>query len=281
MKTHRPKKRFGQNFLKDHYYLNLIASALNLKPEDHVVEIGPGQGALTNLLANKVAHYDAIEIDRDLAAYLEEKFKSLKHFDLYVDDVLKFDFKKIYRGKPFRVIGNLPYNISSPLLFHLLQCHYCVPLTNKFSKNDTNRPEHFGLKGEEYIQDMHFMLQLEVVNRLTAQANTKDYGRLTVMTQYFCENTLLFIVPPSAFSPSPKVQSAFIQMIPRKTLIKVKDMSVFSHIVKEAFTYRRKTLGNSLKRFITSGTLQALNIDPKRRAETLTLEEFVNIANTL
>src|SRR3989339_1923181 len=213
MIKHFPKKRFGQNFLNDPYYLSLITSSLNIKPEDHVVEIGPGQGALTQLIAPFVSHYDAVEIDRDLLPSLEEKFKSFSPFHLHAEDALKFNFQKIYQGKPLRIIGNLPYNISSPLLFHLLNYR-------------------------EIIYDMHFMLQLEVVNRLVAKPHTKDYGRLSVMTQYFCENNLLFTVPPGAFSPPPKVHSAFVRMVPHASLIPVKNMSVFTELVKEAFTHR-------------------------------------------
>ena len=252
-----PKKRFGQNFLTDFHYLKRLVSLLRLKKNDHIVEIGPGKGALTQHALPLVFRYDAIEIDRDLVPFLEKNFGHFLTFFLHNVDALKFNFTNLHLGQPMRLIGNLPYNISSPLLFHL------------FSAN-------------HLIQDMHFMLQFEVAKRIVAKPNTSEYGRLSVMTQYFCHTKLLLKVPSEAFTPKPKVLSAFVLLIPKaKQMMNAQNEAVLSAVVKEAFTYRRKTLGNSLKKYISTNQLTALEIDSMRRAQTLSVDEFVKIANSI
>ena len=256
-KRYLAKKRFGQNFLTNLQYLERLTRELSLDKRDHIVEIGPGKGALTQYVLPKVGYYDAIEIDRNLIPLLEKKFHPLQQFHLHVKDALKFDFSALYQKKPLRLIGNLPYNISSPLLFHVFQFN---PL----------------------IKDMHFMLQREVAERITAKTHTSQYGRLSVMAQYFCDIQLLLLVPPEAFSPKPKVFSAFCRFIPKsKTLLNAKNEIIFAKIVKEAFNYRRKVLGNSLKKYITLDQLKSLGINPTRRAETLSVDEFVKLSNAM
>jgi len=256
-KKHFSKKRFGQNFLTDFNYLDRLTPALHLSKSDHVVEIGPGKGALTQYVLPHVSYYEAIEIDRDLILRLEKKFAHHSQFHLHVGDALKFDFETLCQKKQMRLIGNLPYNISSPLLFHLFKFNHL-------------------------IKDMHFMLQREVAHRITAKTHTSQYGRLSVMTQYFCDVEFLLSVPPEAFTPKPKVFSAFCRFIPKpKEMLNAKNEIIFAKIVKEAFTYRRKVLANSLKKYITFDTLELLGINPTRRAETLSVDEFVQISNTM
>jgi 16S rRNA (adenine1518-N6/adenine1519-N6)-dimethyltransferase len=252
------KKRFGQNFLIDLHYVNRLIASVELKKNDHIIEIGPGKGALTQYILPAVERYDAIEIDRDLVPILEKKFAHYPSFHLHCADALKFNFTKLHHKKPMRFIGNLPYNISSPLLFYLL------------------------LHTNTLTQDMHFMLQREVAERITAKAHTSQYGRLSVMTQYFCFVELLFSVPKEAFKPRPKVFSAFCRFIPKPLeMLTAKNHDVFANIVKEAFTYRRKVLANSLKKYVDSDTLRSLGINPIRRAETLSVDEFVKISNAI
>ena len=256
-KRYAAKKRFGQNFLTDSYYLERLVAELCLHQDDHVVEIGPGKGALTQYVLPKVSAYSAIEIDRDLIPLLKKKFHAQPKFHLYVADALKFNFSTLYQTTPLHFIGNLPYNIASPLLFHLFKFN---PL----------------------IETMHFMLQREVAERITAEIKTPQYGRLSVMAQYFCNIELLLSVPPKAFSPKPKVFSAFCRFIPKqKTMLTANNERIFADIVKEAFTYRRKILGNSLKKYITFDELELLGINPMRRAETLSVNEFIKLSNTI
>ena len=248
------RKRFGQHFLQDPATLHHIVRAIAPRPSDHVVEIGPGRAALTQLLLPHVKQLDVIEIDRDLVAYLQQTFHEQKNLIIHAGDVLSFDFTALADHTPLRIVGNLPYNISTPLLFKLFPCI-------------------------ERIQDMHFMLQKEVVERLTAPVGNHHYGRLSVMSQYFCDNALLFIVPPEAFSPSPAVDSAFIRMIPHTPTLIANDLSTLSLVVREAFNYRRKTLSNGLKKIIPSDLLVSLNIDPHQRPQQLKVEDFVKISN--
>ncbi len=257
--AHRPRKRFGQNFLCDPNVIQNIINAFALLPEDKVIEIGPGLGALTQPLLKQVKHLDVIEIDRDLAHQLKINVGETSALTIYPEDILKFDLNTIANQYPpltkFRIIGNLPYNISTPLLFHLL----------KFS---------------HLIEDMFFMLQKEVVARLSGQPHHKDYGRLSIMAQYHFTVKPLFIVPPSAFHPSPKVQSQVVQLIPhRKSPYAATNLALLQNITRTAFNQRRKTLLNALKPYLELEEFIHLNINPKLRPEALSIEDFVNISH--
>jgi len=255
--THTPRKRFGQNFLHDHNIIYNILSSLQAKPDQHWVEIGPGQGALTEPLSKMGLRLDVVELDRDLVAILIEKFK---HSDLKIHsgDALRFDFSALaIENEKLRIIGNLPYNISTPLMFHLLDNASC-------------------------IEDMHFMLQKEVVDRICAMPGSKKYGRLSVMMQYHCATELLFDVPPESFDPTPKVMSAIVRLVPHQSPpVQVNDMVKFNTVVTHAFSQRRKTLRNSLKKIIDENAIIDLNIDPTSRAEVLTLDDFARLSNLL
>lgn len=257
MKPHHPRKRFGQHFLTDASVLHEIMRSIALTPTDRVVEIGPGQGALTQYLLSEISHIDAVELDRDLIVYLREKYDSAR-LTVHAADALDFDYSTLSNtSSDLRIVGNLPYNISTPLLFKL------------FSEIDS-------------IQDMHFMLQNEVVLRLTAETDSADYGRLSVMSQYFCENTYLFIVPPEAFNPPPKVESAIVRLTPRKNYpLNKKQFDLFSTLVKEAFTYRRKKLSNGLQRFISPAQLTALQISADARPQEITVSDFIRITQAI
>jgi 16S rRNA (adenine1518-N6/adenine1519-N6)-dimethyltransferase len=251
------KKRFGQNFLTDKHYQQQLIKFLRLEHNDHIVEIGPGRGALTAYILPQVKRYDAVEIDRDLIGILNTAFSQQANFFLHHADALRFCFDQLYQDQFLRVVGNLPYNIASPLLFHLFQWN-------------------------RYVEDMHFMLQKEVALRVIAQPSKPSYGRLSVMTQYYCDAKLLMTVPADAFTPAPKVTSAFIQLIPKPVAsLPAADARLFAQVVKEAFTYRRKTLSNSLKKYVDADTFRILNIDSMRRAETLSLNEFIQITNAI
>lgn len=255
---HLPRKRFGQHFLKDPIILQKIIAAIHPQKKDTILEIGPGQGALTDFLINECAKLILVEIDRDLAASLQNKYAPSENFKIYQLDALQFDFSTLeIKNNSLRVIGNLPYKISTPLLFHL------------FAQI-------------EFIEDMHFMLQKEVVLRLTAPIGSPNYGRLSLMTRFFCDNTSLFNAPPNAFTPPPQVESAFVRLIPQKTAIEtVKDFNQFSAVVKEAFTYRRKTIANALKKLIPNEKWNIIGINPQSRPQELTVEDFVEISNSL
>ena len=249
----RARKRFGQNFLTDQNLIQKIVRSVNPKPDDHVIEIGPGHGALTELILKTGCHLDVIEIDRDLIAELGNKHPQLNIFD---SDVLKFDFSKIERKGPLRIVGNLPYNISTPLLFKLF-------------------------KEVSDVKDMHFMLQLEVVNRMTAEHSSKDYGRLSIMSQYYCNNRKLFHVPPEAFIPRPKVTSAIVRLMPKGDEKIHTDITILEAIVLQAFSQRRKTIRNALGAFLDETDLSNLELDPKLRPENLSLDVFAGIASYL
>jgi 16S rRNA (adenine1518-N6/adenine1519-N6)-dimethyltransferase len=253
---HRARKRFGQNFLTDSGIIHSIGRAVGASVNDHLVEIGPGKGALTAELIGSAGHMDAVELDRDLIPLLEQQFGQHENFTLHQGDALKFDFGALKRdGKPLRIVGNLPYNISTPLIFHLLS-------------------------QQSLIDDMHFMLQREVVQRLAASPGKKSYGRLSVMAQYYCEIDSLFDVPPEAFSPQPKVQSAVVRLTPYPQPPHPADnIDTLQQVLKLAFGQRRKTLRNTLKNFIAPEQLEALGIDPRARPETLSVAEFVAISN--
>lgn len=245
---HRPRKRFGQHFLHDPRVLARIVDALRLSDQDCVVEIGPGEGALTRLLLERVKQLNVVEIDRDLAARLSDE-----RITVHQADALEFDFARFPAG--MRVVGNLPYNISTPLLFHLLDQAEC-------------------------IQDMLFMLQKEVVDRLAAEPGGADYGRLSVMVQWRCHVERLFSVPASAFSPPPQVESAVVRLTPyRQAPVVVDDANRFQQIVLAAFAQRRKVLRNSVGGLVRPELFERAGIDPTRRAETLSLAEFATLAN--
>jgi len=248
-----PRKRFGQNFLHDQNIINKIVSAIAPRPDDAMIEIGPGRGALTFPILDVVEQLDVIEVDRDLIQWWQEK--SIEKLTIHAVDVLEVDLCALKKDKSLRIIGNLPYNISTPLLFHLFQHLDC-------------------------ISDMHFMLQKEVVERMVAQPGSKTYGRLSVMTQFYCQAQLLFSVSRHAFNPPPKVESAIVQLVPNPEHIKI-DADRLGQVVKQAFSQRRKTIRNCLKNWFSTEQLEALNIDPTARPETLDLESFIRLAEAL
>ncbi len=255
---HKARKRFGQNFLHDPQVIDKIVRAIHPKPQDHLVEIGPGQGAITDQLLTTAGQLDAVELDRDLVKLLENRYGNYSGFRLHSADALKFDFCKLAdAGEKLRVIGNLPYNISTPLLFHLLENNQC-------------------------IQDMHFMLQKEVVERMVAGPGSKTYGRLSVMLQAVCKVQMLFPIGPGAFQPAPKVESAFVRLIPHeKPPFPIDDPALFAKVVTQAFSQRRKTLRNTLKGLISEEVMQNCGIDPSIRAEQLSVKEFACLGNAL
>lgn len=255
---HRPRKRFGQHFLHDSSVIQRIISSLRLKPQDRVVEIGPGLGALTRQLLPAVGRLEVIEVDREVIPRLVENCAGLGELIVHQADALRFDLASLEpTARSLRIVGNLPYNISTPLLFHLLS-------------------------QIQFIQDMHFMLQKEVVDRMVALPDTEAYGRLSVMVQYYCQTESLFNVKPGAFTPPPKVDSAVIRLVPHHTPPFIAhDLKLFADVVRLAFNQRRKTLRNCLRTVITSEQLQALAIDPGLRAERLGVAEYVKIANYL
>jgi len=254
MHGHRPRKRFGQNFLADPHYVARIVAAIEPQPGDAIVEIGPGLGALTDALVARAGTIDAIEIDRDLAARLRERFAS-ERLRLHEADALAFDFAKL--SGELRVVGNLPYNISSPLLFHLASY-------------------------ESRLRDIHVMLQREVVARMTAKPATADYGRLTVMLQARFLVTRLFTVPPGAFRPAPSVESAVARLVPlREARPTIADAALFARVVAAAFGQRRKTLRNALAPIAGEAELRAAAVDPGARGETLSVADFVRLGNAL
>lgn len=251
--NHRPRKRFGQHFLHDPGVLARIVAAFDPKLTDHVVEIGPGRGALTRRLAGKVGALAVIEIDRDLAAALRSTFTPAQ-ITIHEADALGFDLCALAGHRKLRLLGNLPYNISTPLLFRLLDQLRC-------------------------IEDMLFMLQKEVVARMAAGPGGKDYGRLSVMIQWRLRVERLFDVDPGAFAPPPKVDSSVVRLTPHeRPPIEIRDPARFAAIVQSAFARRRKTLRNSLKGLIPPEAMQAVGIDPSRRAETLNLDEFAALS---
>ncbi len=254
---HQARKRFGQNFLEDQSVIDRIIQSIHPTPGDSLVEIGPGLGALTErLLEETSGKLDVVELDRDLIPILRTKFFNHEGFSIHEGDALKFDFNTLVKDKkPLRIVGNLPYNISTPLIFHLLAL------------------------GKQ-VQDMHFMLQKEVVQRLSAQANEKHYGRLGIMAQFQCTVDYLFDVPPTAFNPPPKVDSAIVRLTPRANpLFAIKNQQDLETLVRTAFSQRRKTLRNTLKPLLTAEDIQAIGIDPTARPETVTLEGFALLAN--
>ena len=251
---HKTKKRFGQNFLVDERIIADIVRAIRPERSDNMVEIGPGLGALTRPLLQHLEHLHVVEIDRDIIARLKADYPQDK-LAIHEGDALKFDLTQL--PSPLRIVGNLPYNISSPLLFHFA--------------------DYAG-----HITDMHFMLQDEVVERMVALPSTPQYGRLSVMLQYRFYMEKLLDVPPQSFRPAPKVNSAVVRMIPlRRDQWPVRDERIFSKIVMAAFGQRRKTLRNTLKAYLSEADFAQLDIDAQLRAENLGVEEFARIANRL
>ena len=241
---HQARKRFGQNFLHDQRVIAKIVRSVNPRPGQNILEIGPGLAALTSPLIGECDALTVVELDRDLAAGLPGRVPHPERLTIIEADAL-------------RVVGNLPYNISTPLLFHLLE---------------------FGGK----VQDMHFMLQKEVVDRITALPNTKEYGRLSVMIQYFCKPTFLFEVPPGSFNPPPKVTSAVFRLEPYADKpIVAKNEKALARLVSHVFTQRRKTLRNSLKGMLVEDGFEKAGVDPMARPETLTLEQFVALSDQM
>jgi 16S rRNA (adenine1518-N6/adenine1519-N6)-dimethyltransferase len=254
MQGHQPRKRFGQNFLADAHYVRRIIDAIEPHPGERLVEIGPGLAALTRPLIERGGHVHAVEIDRDLAARLGSEFAPNK-LTLHVADALDFDFATL--GSELRVIGNLPYNISSPLLFHLA---------------------HF----DALLADVHVMLQKEVVDRMTALPATPQYGRLTVMLQALFRIARLFTVPAGAFRPVPKVDSSVVRLVPlREAKPAITDVPSFARVVAAAFGQRRKTMRNALSTICDEAALESAGIDPGVRGETLSVADFVRLANAL
>ncbi|KZY30821.1 MULTISPECIES: 16S rRNA (adenine(1518)-N(6)/adenine(1519)-N(6))-dimethyltransferase RsmA [unclassified Oleiphilus] len=254
---HQARKRFGQNFLHDDAVISRIISGINPQPDDRLVEIGPGLGALTEpLLEASEGNLQVVELDRDLIPILRTKFFNYPDFVIHESDALKFDFDQLADDEhKLRIVGNLPYNISTPLIFHLLES-----ITN--------------------LKDMHFMLQKEVVERMAAAPSTSHYGRLGIMTQYYCRVQPLFIVGPESFDPAPKVESAIVRLVPHATLpYPVESVERLQHIVRTAFTKRRKTLRNALSGAVEPEALEDLNIDAGLRPENLTVEQFTQLAN--
>ena len=258
--SHRARKRFGQNFLHDQSIIDRIIKSVNPKAEDHLLEIGPGQGALTSRLASVGAQLDCIELDRDLVDHLSNEYQQQDHVCIHQQDILKVDLQQIAESggnKKLRIIGNLPYNISTPVLFHLLKNH-------------------------SLIKDMVFMLQLEVVQRMSAGVGDKNYGRLGIMLQYYCEVEHLFNVPSTAFTPQPKVNSAIVRLTPHeKPPIQAKDVECLQTVIRTAFNQRRKTLRNSMKTLLSAEQLSSLSLDSKLRPENLSLADFVLIADSI
>ncbi|HYO28106.1 MAG TPA: 16S rRNA (adenine(1518)-N(6)/adenine(1519)-N(6))-dimethyltransferase RsmA [Azonexus sp.] len=251
---HIPRRRFGQNFLVDSGIINAIVSAIDPQRGDTVVEIGPGLGAITEPLLARLDHLHVVEIDRDLIARLKKQHPPAR-MTIHEGDALAFNFASI--GNDLRLVGNLPYNISTPLLFHLA--------------------EYVGI-----VRDMHFMLQKEVVERMVALPGESDFSRISVMLQYRFHLEWLIDVPPESFDPPPKVQSAVVRLIPREASeLHAKSQEKLSQVVQTAFSQRRKMLRNTLKGTLSDAGFSELGIDPTRRAEDLTVDDYVRIANHL
>ncbi len=260
MKTHqghRARKRFGQNFLHDASVIQRIIDSINPKPGDNIVEIGPGLGALTEQLFQAAGLLNVVELDRDLVERLQHRYVDEQNFHIHSADALKFDFSALAAEKNLRVVGNLPYNISTPLLFHLMDQIDC-------------------------ITDIHCMLQKEVVNRICAKPGEKNYGRLSIMIQLYCQPQQLFTVDSAAFQPPPKVESAILRLTPHlQPPITIKDKTQFAQLVSQAFNQRRKTLRNSLKEWLSAEEIEACGIQATARPETLELAEFARMSDAI
>lgn len=260
---HTARKRFGQNFLHDESIIDGIVTAIAPVDGQNLVEIGPGLGALTELVCEYVSRLSVIELDRDLAKRLRKHPFIGNKLNIFEQDAMQFDFTTLVKSQSehtstidkLRIFGNLPYNISTPLLFHLFQF-------------------------TDYIEDMYFMLQKEVVERLAASPGGKAYGKLSVMAQFYCQITPVLHVPASAFKPAPKVESAVVRLSPYQTRPTPLEHPVhLQKVCTAAFNQRRKTIRNSLKDILSSDAIEAVGIDPSARAEVLSLKEFVLLAN--
>jgi len=252
--THQARKRFGQNFLQDQSVIERMLGFLRLHAADPVIEVGPGLGALTVPLLAQLDQLTVIEIDRDLIERLQAR--QLPGLIIHSGDVLKFDFSELFEGERLRIVGNLPYNIGTPLLLRLLDAH-------------------------DLIKDIHVMLQKEVVDRLDARTNTRAYGRLSVMMQSVFDIEPLFTVPPEAFSPAPKVQSAIVRLLPKANVPEKRTIAALESTTRLAFANKRKTLRNNLKGHLDEAALSAMGINPQARAETLELDAFHRLAKRL
>ena len=253
----RARKRFGQHFLQDKTIIEKMIRSIHPMRSDNLLEIGPGLGALTFVLLPFLDKLDVVEFDRDLIPTLEQKSQGMGQLRIHQADALSFNFAALNEAShSLRVVGNLPYNISTPLLFHLLtQLHA--------------------------IKDMHFMLQKEVVDRIAAVPGSRVYGRLSVMIQYHCDAQILFEVPPQAFHPIPRVMSAVLRLLPREPQVVAKDLTLFAEVVRLAFNQRRKMLQNSLAPLCSLQAIQALDINPQARPEQIAVDAFVRISNSL
>ncbi len=256
---HTPKKRFGQNFLNDHNIIDNIVQSINPQPNENLVEIGPGQAAITLPVLSQATKLTAIELDKTLIEPLQRKCSYAGDLSLIQHDALKFDFSSLITtpNEQLRVFGNLPYNISTPLIFHLL------------SFNNT-------------ISDMHFMLQKEVVDRMSAPPGSKIFGRLSIMVQYHCQVSQLFDISRHSFTPPPKVESSFVRLVPHITKPFIaENIDLFAKTVLLAFNARRKTIRNGLKTITTPDIIESCNISSSIRPEQLSVKDFVNIANAI
>jgi len=255
---HLARKRFGQNFLTDTSVIDRIIHSINLHEDDRLVEIGPGLGALTCPLLSITGKLDVIELDRDIIPKLRLNCGLKGTLNIHNCDVLKFDFAElIENNEQLRIVGNLPYNISTPIIFHLV----------KYARQ---------------IKDMYFMLQKEVVERLAAKPGSSNYSRLSVMSQYHFKISPLFLVPPESFNPRPKVDSAIVCLQPYNTKpVNVEDEKAFASLVTQAFSQRRKTIRNVLKKICTPEQLEAAGIDPGQRPQEFNLQQFADLSNIL
>ncbi|KZN13516.1 16S rRNA (adenine(1518)-N(6)/adenine(1519)-N(6))-dimethyltransferase RsmA [Marinomonas sp. TW1] len=258
VQPHKARKRFGQNFLHDHGVIRRIVACIAPKKGQRIVEIGPGKGALTEGIISVTERMDVVELDRDLIPILKVNLFRYPELTVHEADAMKFDFSSLVQdNETIRVVGNLPYNISTPLIFHLLS-------------------------QASSITDMHFMLQKEVVDRLASRPGDNLYGRLSVMAQYYCAVDSLFVVGPESFDPAPKVDSAIVRMTPYKTLpYATTDVKKLEDVVRIGFQQRRKTLRNNYKGVLDQDDFAHLGIDPSLRPERLDVKEFVAIANYL
>jgi 16S rRNA (adenine1518-N6/adenine1519-N6)-dimethyltransferase len=254
---HRARKRFGQNFLVDEQVIDRIVAAIDPRPGELLIEIGPGHGALTGPLLESGATVHVLEIDRDLAAELQATAARQPRLTVHSGDALQVNTGDIAATRPYRLVGNLPYNISTPLLFHVL--------------------------GQRHLpRDMHFMLQSEVVDRISAPPGGRDYGRLSVMCRNHCEITPLFAIEPGSFRPRPRVQSRLIRMVPRPATRSGPGLeSALDQVVRAAFAKRRKTLRNGLRGLLGEHEIESLGIDPGLRPEQVDLDQFIALARVL
>ncbi|MEE2024111.1 MULTISPECIES: 16S rRNA (adenine(1518)-N(6)/adenine(1519)-N(6))-dimethyltransferase RsmA [Alkalimonas] len=255
---HKARKRFGQNFLHDPVVIERIVKAIRPQPGETLIEIGPGLGAITEPVAERTDRLTVIELDRDLAARLQQHPTLADKLTIIQTDAMKFDFSTLAQpGKNMKIFGNLPYNISTPLLFHLFRYSHL-------------------------IENMHFMLQKEVVQRMTAAPGSKAFGRLSVMTQYYCDALPVVEVGPGAFKPAPKVDSAVVRLLPRtRPEAEQVPVQILNQVCLEAFNQRRKTLRNCLGNLATAEQLAALGLDPGQRPEQLSVDDFIRIAQWL